>query len=237
MSHSVRDLIRTWARRSRGLEILKIPNLGTFLDHRRCDLVIDVGANVGQFGEGLRKLDYRGRILSFEPVDDCFRHLAARAARDGAWDVRNVALGAHPHQTEINVSSQPVFSSIRELSAVGTQFGEAAQVVRKQVVQVSTLDIEIQDVATERPFLKIDTQGFEKEVLRGAEETLKKCVGVQLELPVDNLYVDVWSFSESICFMEKLGFTPAQMLPVGQRWALKDPVSAVEFDCVFRRIE
>lgn len=237
MPHSIRDWIRAWARRSRGLEILKIPNLGGFLNHRRCDLVIDVGANIGQFGEEVRKLDYKGKLLSYEPLGECFEQLKLKAARDGAWDVRNIALGGHPHQTEINVSKHTVYSSIRELSAVGAQFGADAQVTSKQVIQVTTLDLEMAQSKAERPFLKIDTQGFEREVLKGAAETLKRCVGVQLELPVDNLYEGVWSFSEAVQFMEKLGFTPAQLLPVNQRWALGDPVSAVEFDCVFRRIE
>jgi hypothetical protein len=47
-------------------------------------------------------------------------------------------------------------------------------------------------------------------VLDGATETLKRCVGVQLELPIGHLYEGVWSFREALDYMDGLGFVLAQ---------------------------
>lgn len=82
-------------------------------------------------------------------------------------------------------------------------------------------------------FLKIDTQGFEKECLLGAGDLLKSCVGLQLELPVEHLYQNVWSFNEAVNHMNQLGFIPAQFRMVNRLH--DDPVSGIEFDCIFRR--
>jgi FkbM family methyltransferase len=221
--------------RQRGLELLKIPNSGDFLNDRHCDLVLDVGANIGQFGRGLRTVGYRGRIVSFEPLDSCYPQLKALADRDPTWDCRQVALGDHEYSTEINISRHTAYSSIRKLSAVGENFDPNTEVVATQKIDVSTIDVQMKSLQADHPFLKIDTQGFEKEVLAGAKDTLRKCVGLLLELPVENLYDNVWGFSEAVAYAESLGFLPAQILPVSPR--RNDRVSALEFDCLFRRVD
>jgi FkbM family methyltransferase len=46
-----------------------------FIENRGINLVLDVGANVGQFGLSLRNRGYAGQIMSFEPVSDAFNEL------------------------------------------------------------------------------------------------------------------------------------------------------------------
>jgi FkbM family methyltransferase len=229
-----RELVRR-VLRLRGLELLKMPNVGNFLADRRCDLVIDVGANIGQFAQSVRQLGYRERILSFEPLDACFGSLSGAARNDPLWECRQQALGDRSYSTVINVSRHTAYSSIRPLSSVGQAFDPNTMVVEQQSIHVAPLDSMMKNESAERPFLKIDTQGFEREVLAGARETLARSVGLLLELPVDNLYDEVWSFSEAVVFVEKLGFRPAQILPVSPR--RNDKVSALEFDCLFRRVD
>ena len=60
-------------------------------------LVIDVGANEGQYGAGLRRAGYTGRVVSFEPGAEAHRNLTQRAHADVQWDVApRLALGAEP---------------------------------------------------------------------------------------------------------------------------------------------
>ena len=230
------DMIRPTLRK-RGLQLLRTPDLGDFLRHRDCDLVLDVGANVGQFAMNLRELGYRGPIISFEPQDACYARLQELSAADPLWTLSHKAVGAEPGTTTINISRTSAYSSILPLSEKGAAYAAGTEIVAHQETPVTTIDLAMVGVSAERPFLKIDTQGFEPEVLAGAGETLKRCVGVLLELPVDELYQRSWSFSEAIAQMEKLGFVPAQFLSVSPRWAFGDPVSAVEFDCLFRRAD
>jgi hypothetical protein len=133
----------------------------------------------------------------------------------------------------INVSELSVFSSIKSANQTAHAFDSRVAVVEKQQVQVATLDDLLKDDAAQNIFLKIDTQGFEKEVLEGAADLRSKLVGIQLEVPIDNLYDDVWSFPECIDYMDRLGYTPSQFKIVNA--SRSDPASAVEFDCILRR--
>src|SRR5262249_39212648 len=97
------------AANSIGLDIRRVPkgrepNLLAVLPSRHVDLVLDVGANVGQFGAQLREYGYTGEILSFEPLEEVFATLAANVAADPKWTARKLALGVERGRTEVNVS-------------------------------------------------------------------------------------------------------------------------------------
>jgi|SRR5438270_2638356 len=217
----------------RGMSLVQEPGLWDFLDTRAVDLVIDVGANAGQFARELRSLGYRGRIHSFEPLPAAFAELERYAAGDPLWDASNVGVGRQRGELEINVAKNSVFSSFRPLSELAGRFDPNSQTVEKKRVPVVTLDEALSATPAKSIFLKIDTQGFEQEVLAGAETLLKDCVGVQLELPVDHLYEGVWSFNEALVAMDRYGFVPAQFRAVNPRTG--DRAAAVEFDAIFRR--
>jgi FkbM family methyltransferase len=215
-----------------GYELTRTPGAVDFMHSRNVDLVLDVGANKGQFARGLRAQGYRGRIHSFEPVKAVYDQLAAAAAGDPLWRHANCAVGAAPGSADINVSNYTVYSSIRATTDLGTAFSRNTAVVRVETVPVIRLDQNV-DESARAIFLKIDTQGFEREVLEGAVGLLDRCVGLQLELPVEHLYQDVWSFHEALAYVDNLGFAPAQVRMVN---ALHDDrVSGIEFDCIFRR--
>lgn len=227
------QLVKT-AFRTKGYEILRVPNLGDFLRSRNCDLLVDVGANSGQFASRLRPLGYHGPILSIEPLDDVMEELRGKASHDPSWTVKQVALGDKPGRAEINVSRNTVYSSFLPFAELAQKFADT-DITRTQSIEVETLDNVLADVPGDRPFIKIDTQGFEQQVLAGATRTLDRCVGLLLELPVEHLYEGVWSFSEAIVYLEQRGFQLAQIQPVNCR--ANDYAAALEFDCIFRRTE
>lgn len=202
-----------------------------FVNDRRIDIVMDVGANIGQFGLSLRAKGYRGKIVSFEPVKSAFQALAERAKADGNWEVHNLALGAAPGETMINVSDLAIFSSILPLTDAATEFNGRARYTHTETIAVQTLD-HFADVCSNRTLLKIDTQGYERQVLEGARETLPRLKGVLMELPVIHLYQGAWQFQEALEFMARAGYVPAQIHPVV--YDSKDKVSLVEVDCLFR---
>ncbi len=215
-----------------GYDLLKLPSQGDFLKSRNVDLVLDVGANRGQYAQEIRKLGYQGRIHSFEPISAVHEKLAALAAHDPLWTSSKCAVGANAGTAEINISQNSVYSSIRSQTPMGAEFSRKSVVVSTEVVDVVTLAHFADDPAN-AIFLKIDTQGFEREVLEGVGGMMQKCVGVQLELPAAHLYKDVWSFAEAVQYMDRIGFIPAQFRVVNLMH--DDPASAIEFDCIFRR--
>lgn len=233
----MRKTLRRLARRM-GYDVRKIgaggrPDLDQFLRSRRVDIVLDVGANLGQFGQELRDSGYRGRIVSFEPIASVFAGLKARTDRDRNWEAHQLALGASPGHATIKVSGATVFSSLLDQTALAQRFDQAAVVERHEIVEVARLDDLVARFRSRNVFLKIDTQGFERQVLDGAPDCLRWIAGVQLELPAVPLYQGVWSLGAAMNHMEELGFVVAQMRPVNH--FPHDPVSAAELDCVFRR--
>jgi FkbM family methyltransferase len=163
------------------------------------DVVLDVGANTGQFAQELREeLRFTGHIRSFEPLSSAFRDLDARASADPRWQVFNFALGDTDGMTYINVSRNSYSSSILEMLPSHADAAPESRFVRREEIAIRTLDSIFDDVSPpgERILLKIDTQGFEGRVLRGAERSLERIAAVQLEMPLIPLYDGELSFIE-----------------------------------------
>jgi FkbM family methyltransferase len=217
-----------------GVEIRRSPSLLKFLKSRQIDTVLDVGANIGQFGLDLRDQGYRGRIVSFEPIKEVFAKLKSVADRDGNWEVHNCALGSSSSIQPINVSESAVFSSFLDQTTAAQQFDASAKVIREEQVEVRQLDDLFSQFSGHRVFLKIDTQGFERAVLDGARKSLKEIVGVQAELPIVHLYHGVWSFPEALDYMNQRGFVLGQVRPTN--FDREEGVSLLELDCLFRRM-
>ncbi len=217
-----------------GFELRRIETTRTlmgFITDRNVDVVLDVGANIGQFGASLRAQGYRGKIVSFEPISTVYRTLAATAAMDPEWDINNFALGLKHESATINISVSSEFSSILPSTCAAMNYCDAAAVTRTEVIEVRKLD----DVFAEplgNTLLKIDTQGYERQVLEGGRSLLPKLKGVLMELPIVHLYEGTWQFHEAIAFMADAGFVPAQIHPVN--FHSKDGVSLIEVDCLFR---
>jgi len=230
----IRSFIKAALRR-RGWQLVREPDLVTYLHSHRVDLVVDVGANAGQFGQALRRAGYRGRIHSFEPIAEVFEQLRRVASADPLWSVTCAAVGAMPGEAEINVSALSVLSSIKPSTAFAATFDARSAAVRTERVPVTTIAAVLDGDAAGAVFLKVDTQGYEEEVLVGARPVLGRVVGLQLELPISHLYAGVWTFEEAIARVRALGYTPAQFRTVNP--VPGDPASALEFDCVFRRAD
>jgi FkbM family methyltransferase len=167
----------------RRIEIRRGPRLVHFLESRGIDLVLDVGANVGQFAMLLRRLGFKGDIVSFEPVKAVFAELVTAASSDPKWAAKNFALGDTPGSTTINVSELSVFSSMMSLTPAAASFDKKSAVVRTEQISIAKMDDIFGDFEGRSVFLKIDTQGFEPAVLRGAVKS-KECN---------------WSFQSGIC--------------------------------------
>src|SRR5687767_4528 len=134
------------------------------LKKRNISLVLDVGANRGQFAQSLRRqLGYKGRIVSFEPLQDAFSALQAAASGDELWSCRNIALGDKAGTSTINISANSYSSSLLAVSDRSVQIEPAIAYVGTQEISVFRLDDVLGDYARpeDRIYLKVDTQGYE----------------------------------------------------------------------------
>lgn len=171
--------------------------------------VLDVGANTGQFGSALREWGYRGRIVSFEPLSQAHAALVHTARKVDSWNVApRCAIGSKDETAEINVSANSVSSSLLDICDKHVSSAPDSCYVGKETVQVLRLDSIVPKLCDleQTFFLKIDTQGFEESVLNGASEILGRCLGVQLELSLTNLYSSNFLFQDGLERMNREGF-------------------------------
>jgi FkbM family methyltransferase len=193
--------------------------------------VIDVGANQGQYRNFLRdRVGFKGHIHSFEPIPELAAELTEWAKSDRHWSIHPVALGAGSGEIQINVMAHTEFSSVHQPTAtVDSATDRMNTVVRTIRVPVITLDSMFAGTnGLKHTYLKIDTQGFDLEVLKGAEETVSEIHALQTEVSFRPIYKGAPDFEQSFLEFRRRGFSVADLFLV-----LEDPTHrAMEFDCV-----
>lgn len=178
--------------------------------------VLDVGANTGQFGSALREWGYRGKILSFEPLSQAHAALLRQAQHDDSWQVApRCAIGSKEETAQINISANSVSSSLLGISDKHVSSAPESKYVGTETVQVFPLDSIVPKLCDDEQtfFLKIDTQGFEESVLDGAGDTLGRCLAVQLELSLAQLYSSSFLFQDGLSRMKQEGFSVFSIYP------------------------
>ena len=204
------------------------------LDSSGIDAVIDVGANTGQFGQQLRALSYRGRILSYEPLRSAFDVLAARAERDGSWQVFNVGLGDAEERRSINISGNSYSSSLLEILPAHVKSEPESAYIGQEIITLTTLDSVFDTILTpqDQIYLKIDTQGYESKVLQGAQASLQHIRLIQIEMSLVPLYLGAPLLQEMLSLMSSMNYTLVAMEP-----AFTDQESGqlLQVDGVFQR--
>ncbi len=205
------------------------------LESSNVDTVLDVGANIGQFARHLRQdAGYRRRILSFEPLPEAFRILAANAQRDPAWEAFNYAIGDTNEFLEINISGNSHSSSLREILPAHVNSEPRSGYVGKETVQVRTLDSVFPEMCgtSGSVYLKIDTQGFEDKVLKGATDSLPFIGVVQLEMSLVPLYAGEQLFPEMCPRMRELGYS---LVGIETGFSDRESGNVLQVDGTFRR--
>jgi FkbM family methyltransferase len=209
-------------------------HLRELLARLEIDCVFDVGANVGQYHDFLRdRVLFDGPIVSFEPVSRHVELLRERARADRDWHIEGYALGARDGSLPINVMASDQFSSFLEPDNSRMREFESLNVpCHVENVAVRTLDVVLpelrQRLGFERPYLKLDTQGFDLEVLQGATKSLGSVRALQTEASVIGIYKGMPGYVDTIRYLDDRGFDITGFYPVSRDSSLR----LVEFDCV-----
>jgi FkbM family methyltransferase len=208
--------------------------LRSIIEEHQVDLILDVGANVGQFALGVRRF-YKGPIISFEPVARTFTILRNTAPQDTNWFKFNYALGNKSGEQYMNVSEMDQLSSLLEANEDSIKrFGDSAARSTKELVQIRRFD----DIVNEMPFavhsrkilLKTDTQGYDLEVFRGARSIRESIVAIQAEVYHESVYHGTPYWTESINEYAAAGFRLAGLYPV-----TRDGLYYLSSDCLMVR--
>jgi FkbM family methyltransferase len=218
-------------------EYLCTHHVAAMLERYAVNCVFDVGANTGQYARRLRRLGYTGRIVSFEPAPETFARLERAAADDPDWRVHPFALGRADTAAALHTGWKTMNSLLAPSDYGKGRYGRFAT-SDTQEIPVRRLDGVIDEalagLAEPRPFLKMDTQGYDLEVFAGAGERIADFVGLQSEVAVLRLYEGSPAMAESIAAYEAAGFGITGMYPVTREAATG---RVVEFDCVMMRAD
>lgn len=198
------------------------------------NFVVDVGANIGQTGVWMRQSGYAGKILSFEPIVQCFQKLERRAQKDTLWQVENCALGAEDAHVHMGISENLVSSSLLPVHDSFVEIQRNIGVTHQEKVRVKRLDqVLAPHLDTDsKVHLKIDTQGYEAAVLEGAEGVLPAITTLRLEASVNPVYAGEMKMTALINFVSQLGFTLIEIWP---GWRHPQTGDALQFDLMFRK--
>ena len=208
----------------------------TLMRSYNVNVVFDVGASDGGFAKGIRDSGYAGRMYSFEPVASAFASLQANAEDDAHWDVFNIALGDGEKKQEINVSQNSVSSSLLDMMPAHHQAAPASVYIAKEQVEVKTLDSIFGKFVqpTDKVYLKIDAQGSEGAVLRGAEKSLVQIDTVQIEMSLVPMYKDEWTFHEVHTFMNEKSYSLVAIVNVFDD---EETGQILQVDGIFHRLQ
>ncbi len=179
------------------------------LQYHKIDLIIDIGANKGQFAALCFALGYKGRIVSLEPLKEVYDILKKNAAAHPLWEVpERMAIGNTDGNIEMNISENSVSSSILDIREEHTSSMASSKYIGKETVPIRNLDTIFSEIKKEAKniLLKVDTQGYEEAVLAGAEQSLQHIKGVQLEMSLVRLYEGQPDFISMYQKMQNLGF-------------------------------
>lgn len=130
------------------------------------DVILDIGANDGRSAKRFTRYLGAPQILSCEPVSSIYPTLCERTASLDNVTCYQQGFGAEPGQAEIYVNS------IAAMSSLYRQWGETDTA---ETIDITTVDafVERHDIETIQ-LLKIDVEGHDLEVLKGAGQTLRE---------------------------------------------------------------
>lgn len=205
------------------------------LTHFGITKVLDVGANTGQYAQELRKISFEGEIVSFEPISSVFEMLKKNMKNDPKSTAKNFALGDKNETKTINISKNLASSSFFNRAKHLEENAKQTEYVSEEKVEIKVLDSIYDTLCTSNDivFLKLDTQGYEKNILNGATESLKKIKGIQIELALKPSYNDAPGYKEIFKIIEDAGFT---LFSIEEGFEDHKTGQLLEVDAVFFRV-
>ena len=199
------------------------------------NVVLDVGANTGQFAQQMRvDLGYSDRIVSFEPLSFEFEQLSKNAKGDHKWKVINCALGEGDSTMDINIAGNSGSSSLLKMLPAHVSAEPKSTYVSKEVINIISLDSIIDSLCLKNDniYLKIDTQGYENKVIKGAEKSLSRIGSIHLEMSLTPLYEDEILFGEMHTLLTNKGYSLVSI-----ETGFSDPISGqlLQVDGIYHR--
>lgn len=180
----------------------------TVLKSLNPDLIVDVGANRGQFTLAALHVLPKANILCFEPLSSAFNELTKLFNYESRVSMHKTAIGDIDTYMPMNVSNKEDSSSLLQISERQTKIFPGTEHFDIEKVAVNRLSKFLgNDLLDKNILVKIDVQGYELEVLRGAGELLSKVQTIYVECSFTELYAQQAVVKDIIKYLFTFGFS------------------------------
>ncbi|MCH7772311.1 MAG: FkbM family methyltransferase [Bacteroidetes bacterium] len=195
--------------------------------------VLDVGANVGKFTTMISEILSNVNIYAFEPLADCYKELIENTKHLDNINYFNFALGEKESETIIYRNEFSPSSSILKMKELHKKSFPKTMHSFNEVIQIRDLDGVNDEINwIQKTLMKIDVQGFELNMLKGAISSLNNIDVIIVETSFVELYENQPLFDDIYSFLVKRNFSYQ-----GNFDQLKDPNSSciLQADAIFTR--
>lgn len=214
-------------------ELLKLGRHRGWLASAEVRSVLDIGAHRGEFSSAIRVYLPDVSITAFEPLPDCCEALVARMSGRGRFAAHCVALAAGEGETTFHRSSFSKASSLLSMDARHEREFPWSSGSEALSVQVRPLDSYAGELdLAPRCLMKIDVQGAELQVLKGATRTLEAIDYVLVETSFVKLYEGQANFADVYDMLSVRGF---QFAGIWDQLQSREDGTIIQADALFRR--
>ena len=184
---------------------------------------LDIGANLGSYSEGLLRAGFQ-TVFAVEPLPQCESSLEAlRANYNSRFSYRSVAVGQHPGSLPIFFDPQSLVLASLSADAEKVPYVNYSESL---AVPVTTVDLLWRETGLEWDFVKIDTEGFEAEVLKGSVDFLRSRPPKVIQVEVNHHHLFRGHSLLHLCGLLPGGYQAYRLLPGDNGPTKVDPSSA-----------
>ena len=178
---------------------------------KKCDFIVDIGANDGQWMNQVRKRGFKGNALCIEPIKANYKSLELKELEKTS--IMNCAVGNKNGFVEINLASNNgLSSSILELDAAHKNAAPEIEFVGKEKVKILKLSKILETNKYKNIYVKIDTQGYEYNVLRSiSKENFSNILAFEIETNIVSTYKETHLIEDVIKFLRQKGYQPMRL--------------------------
>jgi FkbM family methyltransferase len=205
------------------------------INHNGIDMIFDIGANTGQFGELMYKLGYKGKMVSFEPLTSAYDLLVSTCKSVDGWNAaERCAVGDEDGEIEMHISENSISSSAMDMLKEHENAAPDSKYVGTEKAKVFKLDtiFDKHSDGCKNVLVKIDTQGFEEKVLNGSVNSISKIKGLFLEMSLVNLYEGQVLFKD---LYERIVANGFSMFGIQPAFVNKETGRVLQVDATFFR--